>query len=154
MLPHKHFIYGLILSLILFLIFPKIGILGVLLIIISTTLLDADHYLYYIVKKGDFSLIRAYKFFRNNHKRFLRIPPNKRAKYYGAWCFLHGIEWLIILLLLAFFLSEYFGFIFIGVAFHLLLDYSEQWGFYFRKDKISLIYDFLKFRKLRNINEN
>jgi hypothetical protein len=55
--------------------------------------------------------------------------------------------------ILTFLFSEYFGFVFIGMAFHLLLDYAEQWPFLKRKDRISSAYDFLKFRKLKNINE-
>ena len=45
------------------------------------------------------------------------------------------------------------GFVFIGMAFHLLLDYIEQWPISKRKDRISLAYDFLKFRKLKSIDE-
>ena len=153
MLPHKHFVYGILLSLILVLIMPQIGFIGVFLIISSTVCLDADHYIYYLYKKKDWSLVNAYRFFRNTHKKFLAMPIEKRVRYYGAWCFLHGIEVLILVFLLTLFVSEYFGFVFIGIAFHLLLDYFEHWNFYSRFDKISLAYDFLKFRKLKNINE-
>ncbi len=153
MLPHKHFIYGIIFSLILILIVPEIKFIGVLLTILSTTLLDADHYFYSLFKKKDFSLINAYYFFKNNNKKFKKLPPLQRKNYYGGLCFFHGIELLIFFFLLTFFVSKYFGFIFIGIAFHLILDYIEQWPFYFRKDKISIIYDFLKFKKLKNINE-
>ena len=153
MLPHKHFVYGIVLSLILILIVPEIKFIGVLLTILSTTLLDADHYFYYLFKKKDFSLINAYYFFKNNNKKFKKLPPLQRKNYYGGWCFFHGIEWLIIFFLSTIFISKYFGFIFIGIAFHLMLDYIEQWSFYLRKDKISLIYDFLKFKRLKDINE-
>ncbi|HJX50278.1 MAG TPA: hypothetical protein VJ438_02335 [Candidatus Nanoarchaeia archaeon] len=81
------------------------------------------------------------------------MPVEKRAQYHGGWCVFHGFEALSIALILTFFVSEYFGFVFIGMAFHLLLDYIEQWNFYSRWDKISSAYDFLKFRKLKNINE-
>jgi hypothetical protein len=131
---------------------PEIGFTGVLLIILSTTLLDADHYFYYIFKKRDLSLPKAYRLFRNNNKKFKAMPIKKRAQYYGCWCFFHGIEILIIFLFLTFAISEYFGFVFIGVAFHLILDYAEQWPFYGRKDKISAMSDFLKFKRLRYIN--
>lgn len=153
MLPHKHFVYGILFSLILVLIMPWIGFMGVSLIILSTVLLDGDHYLYYVCKKKDINLSNAYKFFRNIRKKVLSISYEKRDEYHGAWCFCHGLETAIIALILTFLLSEYFGFVFIGMAFHLLLDYYEQWPLCKRKDRISSIYDFLKFRKLKNINE-
>jgi len=153
MLPHKHFVYGILLSLILVLIMPQIGFIGVSLIILSTVLIDFDHYVYYFYKKQDFNLINAFNFFKNNRKKFLALPVEKRAHYSGAWCMFHGVEALAIALILTFLLSEYFGFVFIGMAFHLLIDYIEQWNFYSRFDRISSAYDFLKFRKLKDINE-
>ncbi len=153
MLPHTHFVYGIVLSLILVIIMPQIGFIGVSLIVLSGVLIDFDHYLYYIFKKKNFSLISAYNFFKTNREKFLFLPIEKRAQYHGGWCVFHGFEALIIALILTFLFSEYFGFVFIGMAFHLLLDYAEQWPFLKRKDRISSAYDFLKFRKLKNINE-
>ena len=153
MLPQKHLTYGILLSLFLAFILPDIvGFTGVMIIILSTVLLDGDHYVNYILSQGDINILNTYRFFRSNHKKFKALPINKRAEYYWAWCFLHGIEVLIIALLLTVLVSEYFGFAFIGLAFHLILDYSEQWPFLRRKDKISIVHDFLKFRKLKNIN--
>ena len=152
MLPKKHLFYGTIFALILYLIFPKINFIGFLLIIASTVLIDVDHYIYYVFKKKDLSLIHAYRDLKNNHNKFLLLPVEKRKEYYGCFCFFHGLETLIILFLLGFFVSEYFYFIFIGVAFHLSLDYPS-WKFYKRIDKVSIIYDFIKFRKLKNIND-
>jgi len=125
MLPQEHFIYGFFLSGFLFLIFPYVKLFGFLLIVLSTVLLDSDHFLYYIIKKKDFSLTNAYGFFRNNNEKFNALPASKRAEYFGSWSFFHGIEWLIILVLLTFYISEYFGFLFIGISFHLLLDYTK-----------------------------
>ena len=154
MLPHKHFVYGILLSLILALVLPDIvGFLGVLLILSATVLIDFDHYLYYVYTRKDYYLINAYRFFVENRKKFRALSESKRAEYYGAWCMFHGLEALTIALILTFLVSEYFGFVFIGMAFHLIIDYVEQWRLYSRKDRISSAYDFLKFRKLRNIND-
>ncbi len=153
MLPHKHFVYGIVFSLILAIIMPQIGFIGVSLIILSTVIFDTDHYIYYLVKKKDLSLPNAYKFFRNIRKKVLSLPYEKRAEYHGPWCFCHGLETSIIALILTFFISEYFSFIFIGIIFHLTLDYIEQWPLSIRKDRISSAYDFLKFKKLKNIDE-
>jgi len=153
MLPQEHFVYGFFFAALLLFIVPSIGILGFMLIVLSTVLIDADHYLYYFYTENKTSLTKAYAFFRKNRKKFLSIAKEKRAEYFGAWCMFHGVEALIIALLLTFFVSEYFGFVFIGMSFHLILDYIEQWPFYLRKDKISSAYDFLKFKKLQNIND-
>lgn len=154
MLPKQHFVYGFFFAAFLFLIFPNtVGLIGLMLIVLSTVLIDFDHYLYFLYVKKEISVSKAYRFFRNNRKKFLNLPRNKRKDFFGAWCMFHGVESLIIALLLTLFISEYFGFVFIGMAFHLLLDYNEQWKFYDRKDKLSSTYDFLKFRKLQNIND-
>jgi len=153
MLPQEHFIYGFFFASFLLLIMPSIGLPGFMLIVLSTVLLDFDHYLYHFYTKTEPSLLNAYLWFRNNRKKFLALPKNKRAQYYGAWCMFHGFEALLIAFLFTFFVSEYFGFVFIGMAFHLLLDYNEQWRLSDRRDRISSAYDFLKFRKLRNIND-
>ena len=148
MLPSKHFIFGLIFAGFLYLIFPKIGLIGFLIILSSTVLIDVDHYLYYVYKKKDLSLKNAYKWFIKKRKKFLCLPKNQRNKFYRGFYFLHGIEVLIILFFLIFF-SKYFFFIFIGFAFHLLLDSVDQTIYWDRIDKFSLVYDFFKFKKLK-----
>jgi len=153
MLPHKHFVYGIVFSLILVIIMPQIGFIGVSLIVLSGVLIDFDHYIYYLLKKRDFSLINAFNSFRTNRKKFLSLPLEKRAQYHGGLCVFHGFESLIIALILTFLISEYFGFVFIGMASHLFMDYIEQWPYLGRIDRISSAYDFLKFRKLKDINE-
>ena len=153
MLPTKHFIFGLIFAGFLYFIFPKIGLVGFLIIIFSTFLIDVDHYLYYVYRKKDFSLRNAYKWFIKQKKKFLALPRKQRNKFQTGFCFLHGIEILIILFLLGIFISKYFYFILIGFAFHLVLDIIYQRTIMDRLDRISIIYDFFKFKRLRFIEE-
>lgn len=77
------------------------------------------------------------------------MSSKQRTKVYSGWCFLHGIEILIILFLLGIFISKYFFLIFIGVTFHFFLDLIEEIYFGWRIDKISVIYDYFKFKKLK-----
>jgi len=155
MLPQEHFVYGFFFAALLLLIFSNtVGLIGFMIIVLSTVLIDFDHHMYHLYTKQEVSLANAYKFFRNSRKKFLALSKAKRAEYYSAWCMFHGVEALIIALLLTFFVSEYFGFVFIGMAFHLILDYNEQWRLSPRIDRISSAYDFLKFRKLQNINDS
>lgn len=146
MLPLKHFILGLIFAGFLYLVFPKITLTGFLLIFLSTFLIDIDHYFYYIYKKKNFNITKSYKWFIKNKKEFLSLPWKERSKFKTGFCFLHGIEILFILLLLWIFVSKYFLFIFVGFAFHLLLDSIHQTIYWDRIDKFSLIRDSLRFR--------
>ena len=148
MLPKQHIIFGLIFAGFLYLIFPKIGLLGFLIIFLSSFLIDVDHYLYYVYKKKDLSLKYAHSWFIKKKKKFLDLTRKKRNKVYCGVYFLHGIEVLIVLFLLTSF-SKYFFFVFMGFAFHLLLDSVDQTIYWDRVDKFSLVYDFFKFKKLK-----
>ncbi len=148
MYPKQHIIFGIIFSASLFFLFPQIGLIGFFIVFLSSFLIDVDHYLYSVYKKKDLSLKNAYNWFTKNKKIFLSLPRKQRNGFYRGFYFLHGIEVLIILFLFSFF-SKYFFFIFIGVAFHLLLDSVDQTIDWDRIDKFSLIYDFIKFKKLK-----
>ena len=149
MLPKSHILLGFIFSLILFIIFPKIGIIGFVIIFFSSFLIDVDHYIYYVFKKRDLSLKNAYSWFIQKRKKYLTLSRKKRNEIYTEAHFFHGVEILIILFLLGLFVHKYFCYILIGFAFHLFLDVIHQRKFHDRLDRISLIYDFLKFKKLK-----
>lgn len=151
MLPKHHILLGTIFAAALFLIFPKIDLIGFLLIIASTVLMDIDHYVYYVFKKRDLSLKNAYKWFIQKRKKYLALSRKKRNEIYTEAHFLHGIEALLILFVLGVYVSKYFLYILIGFAFHLFLDIIYQRKIHDRLDRISLIYDFLKFRRLKSL---
>ncbi len=150
--PPQHLFLGMIFSLGLLFLFPQIGLIGFLIVLVSSVLIDIDHYLYYIYKKKDLSLKNAYRWFIKNEKKFLSLPRKQRNKFYGGFYFLHGIEIIIILFFLGLF-SKYFLFIFVGFSFHLLLDISYGIKYHDKIDKFSLVYDFIKFKRLRFIEE-
>ncbi len=152
MYPKQHFLWGFVFSFILFILFPvKIGFIGALIIFLSSFLIDFDHYIYYIFNFTSFSIKKANKYFIDARKRLLKLPYEKRKEYYSGWCFFHGIEWLILFLFLGIFISNYFIFLLIGFSFHLILDWIEESRIHSRKDKLSAIYDFFKFKKLKKI---
>ena len=121
MFPKKHIICGFLFSLILFILFPSISILGALIIFLSSIAIDIDHYIYFILLKKSISLKKAYDWFVIDRKFWLELSPQKREKFRKKILFLHGVEFLILLGVLAF-LSSFFLYIFIGVLFHLILD--------------------------------
>jgi len=95
--PLKHLFFGTIFSLVCFLIFPEIGLIGFLIIISSSFLIDVDHYLYYFYKKKDFSLKNAYNWFIKEKNEFLALSRKQRNKSQGRIFFMHGIEILFVL---------------------------------------------------------
>lgn len=124
MLPKTHTIFGFLFALILALIFPKqIGLLGFFVIWVSSVLIDIDHYLLYVVYKKDLSFKRAVSFFYEKAKAFKKLPTSEQKLVHTGLYFLHGIEMIMILLALFFLLKIIiFFYIFLGFAFHMLID--------------------------------
>ena len=150
MYPKQHFFSGMIFALFLLIIFPQIKLIGFFIIVLSTVLFDVDHYLYYVYKKKDFSLRNAYNWFDKEMIQCRSISREQRNNSYACFPFLHGIEILVISFLLVF-TSKYFLFIFAGLSLHLLIDIVYQTTYWDRMDKISVLYDFFKFKKLNYI---
>ncbi|MEK6823608.1 MAG: hypothetical protein AABY06_01105 [Nanoarchaeota archaeon] len=146
MLPKYHLILGFLFSLILYSIFPFIYLSGFFIIFFSSFLIDVDHYIYYIFKKKDLNLKKAYKYFFEKRKKFISSTKFVNERPNPAMYFLHGVEVLLILFIFGIFISKYFLFIFIGFSFHLFLDILEQIYYGFKIAKISLVYDFIKLK--------
>ncbi|MFH1326794.1 MAG: hypothetical protein ABIH59_01570 [archaeon] len=150
MYPHNHFFFGLIFSLVLFIIFPQIGLIESVIILLANFFVDVDHYLYYVYKKKDYNLKNAYNWFVKANKKILELPKEKRKHFYSCFCFLHGIEPILFLFVLGFFLNKYFFFLGIGISFHLICDiYYEQVLYKTRIHKLSIIYDYFRYNKLK-----
>lgn len=150
MLPKKHFIYGLIFSLVLFLIFP-ITLLEAGLIFLASFFLDFDHYLYFVFRNRTLSLKKAYREAVRKGKKFDKLSKEEKLKYVVGFHLFHGLETLVVLGLLGFFISDYFYFILIGAAFHLVLDYIHCLQEFHYPLKISVIYDYFQFGKLKKL---
>jgi hypothetical protein len=149
MLPRKHIIIGILFVIAIYFLFPTITLFSLLIIFSSSVLIDVDHYFYYILRRKDFNFIRCYKWYKENRKKVLSLPMNERKKRYSGFYMLHGIELIIILLVLGFYINSLFFFISIGFLLHFLVDTPNE--FYEKRtmDKSSLIYNFYRFRKLR-----
>lgn len=149
MLPKYHIALGFFFSFVLFLIFPNIGLIGAGIIFLSSFLIDIDHYIYYIIKERKTSLKKAIHHFLEKRRKLSNMTIERRNEFYSGFCFLHGMEILIILILASTFISESFMFVFIGFALHLFLDLIEEIYKGLRIDKISVIYDWIKYKKLK-----
>jgi hypothetical protein len=153
MKPLKHLILGIVFATILFVIFPEIRLIQLGIIVASSVLIDVDHYFYYVYKKKKLNPFKAYRWYTSRRHKCCSLPKEQKRKiHFGTFC-LHGIEILIILLLLGFFVSDIFYFILIGFTFHLLSDLSIEIIWYNRYNKLSVIYSFLKSKGLTFIED-
>ena len=136
MLPKSHIIINLVICLgLLFFINP----LGVLIIFLSSVLIDVDHYLYYVFEKKRLSLKSAYNWFLIEKNRFLKLSLEERKKHRYFILIFHGLETLAIILLLSKYFPHLF-FIFIGFSIHLVEDSIEAVKFRFAKRRLFLSY--------------
>jgi len=145
----QHIVLGFLFATLIFLFFPQIGILGTATIFLSSFLIDIDHYIYYIFKKKDINLKKAHNYWSNRLKKYLQLPREKRNQVKTTVFFFHGSESLILLLILSYF-SKYFFFIFLGFFFHIFLDVLFQRTFQDKWDRLSMIHDIFKSKKLIN----
>lgn len=143
MFPYQHFIFGILFVGGLFFIYPSISLMGLGIILASSVLIDVDHYIYYAYKKKDLNFFRIRKWLTINLKQSFLLSREERNKFDFGIMFLHGFEFLFILLLLGFLVSKYFFFVFIGFGFHLILDVLFNLTIIDKGIKISLIKDLM-----------
>lgn len=149
-----HLLFGILFTILLYFLFSSIiSIFGLAIIFLSSFLIDVDHYLYYVFRKKDFSLKRAYKWYVKNTHKFCSLPLEKRNKFYIGIYIFHGIEFLIILFLLGTFVSQIFIFILVGFWFHLFMDLISEIVLKQRIDKLSVIQNFVLMERLTNFEE-
>ncbi len=153
MYPSQHLIFGFIFSLIIFFIFPSIGVFGLITIAAASILIDTDHYLLYVWEKHDFNLRNSYKWYRKKVKQVLSLPKEERLKYYHGLYIFHGFEVLFILLLLSIFISKYFLFILTGFNIHLFLDMIADNRNYTKSFKYSIFVNLAYSKKLKHLED-
>jgi len=85
MRPLVHLLSGLVLALLLFFFLPFVGVLGAVIIFLSSFLIDLDYLLYYFYKKKSWSLIKTYKYARAKAKSYKKLSRDKRKKYFRAF---------------------------------------------------------------------
>jgi hypothetical protein len=148
MLPKYHLILGIFFVTILhFLFHINFFYLGI--ILLSSVLIDIDHFFYFFLLKKDWNPFHAYKWYMERWKKSKRLSKEQLKKTYIGFYMFHGIEILAVLYLLGIYFPIFF-FIFIGFAFHFLVDTPDE---IIRKgtvEKISLIYNYYRFRKFNS----
>lgn len=147
--PKIHIIVGILLTILLYFIFPQISLLNLFIIISSSVLIDGDHYLYYMFKKKNLNPIKCYKWYKEHIKKTFSLPMEERKKIYSGFYLFHGIEWIIILFLLGIYFFPVLSYVSLGFLLHFLVDAPSEFYFKRTKDKSSLIYNYYRFKKLR-----
>ncbi len=148
MLPKLHFIAGIFFIFLIYLLFPQISLIGLLIIFLSSVFIDVDHYVYYILKERNLNLVKCYNWYILHLKKTLFLPMKERKNRYTGFYFFHGIEWIILLFLLGAYVHPFFSFVFVGFLFHWVIDTPHE--FYIKRtlDKSSLIWNYYRWRKL------
>lgn len=146
-----HLIAGLILSLILFFVSPFVGVLEAIFIFLASFTIDIDYLLYYFYRKRGFSLKKTYLFAKENGLKYKKLSKKEKKKYFRAFRLFHGIETLIILFLLGYFVHNLFYFALLGALLHLVMDWIHESKHNLRHDKFSIILSYTRFKKLKQI---
>ena len=153
MYPSQHLFYGALFAAFLAMIVPAIGIIGFSIILLSTVLIDIDHYLAYGIKKKDWSLRNAYTWHKEKIKKILAVPKKKRKNYYCGLYILHGVEILFLLLMLSFTIAPLFLFVLTGFSFHLLLDFISDYQLGTNSYKGSILHNLYKSKRMKSFEE-
>lgn len=120
MYPRYHILFGAIFAFLVFMIFPDINIIYIVLIFLASIFIDLDHYLAFVMRERNWNLFDSFKFYDELEKRAER--ERKRGIYKKCvFHFFHTIEFHLVVLILACFWNL-FLYIFIGIVFHSILD--------------------------------
>lgn len=121
MLPKTHIILGAIFSIIFKLIFPSVDWIFILFMFLATFLIDFDHYFVVAMRTNNWSLINALNWFDEHIKMERKAGRVGLKAKKSPLMLLHTIEFHILVLLMSY-LWIGFLYIFIGMAFHSLMD--------------------------------
>lgn len=143
----KHISLGIIFCLFLLILFPEINTLNLVILFLSSVLIDVDHYLYFAFKNKSISLKNAYFWFidfRAHLEKFKKKNKGKNIK--APFCIFHTIEFHVLILLLSLFFPILL-YVLSGILFHSLVDIVDLVS---RKSLYLREYSLILFFKRRN----
>jgi len=124
MLPRWHFVYGAVFTLLFSVVFPKVEIIYLGLIFLSSVLIDFDHYVVGARKIKSWNLGEVLRY----HEITLSKYDEERARGIRRrfdFHIFHTVEFHIVVFILGFLWIGFF-YVFIGMVFHSLLDIIEM----------------------------
>jgi len=120
MLPRWHIVLGFVFSILYWILFPRTDLIYIVLIFLSSFLIDFDHYLNALSKTGSVSLRKAFEY----HKvlgEIEKYEQKKGIKRKSDFEIFHTFEFHLLVLLLSFVWIGFF-YIFLGMLFHSIID--------------------------------
>lgn len=123
MLPRWHIIYGILFTTIIWYFVPSIGYLNLALVLLSSILIDFDHYVNAALKTKKLRLKHSLKHYDELREKELK-EKNKGIRVRGPFHLFHTVEFLAFIAILGIFFVPFF-YIFVGMTFHSLLDLIE-----------------------------
>ncbi len=149
MLPKTHMLLGIVFSLIVWFLFPAIPVWGIVLVFLSSFLIDFDHYAVFVLKKKKLSLKESLKW----HDKEGIVQKKEREagiREKGHFHLFHTIEFHLGVWLLGYFIWSGFLYIAIGMIFHSLCDlvYLIQKDYIYRREY--LLVNWLRRKLTRN----
>lgn len=142
MLPRWHILLGALFSILIAVFMPEIPFYSLVLVFLSSFLIDFDHYMCAVFKTKKISLLRAFEY--HEKEGFKMMEMHKRGiRKKGDFHIFHTIEFHILVAILGIFFVP-FLYIFIGMTFHSLLDV-----FYLLNEDMLYTREFFLFNWLR-----
>jgi hypothetical protein len=151
--PLSHFLSGLLFAGGIMLIFPKVTFVELIIFILSTMLIDADHYLFFLCKKKDANPIHAYQWYTHNNQKTRHLSRHEKKNIYYGFHFFHGLEVLFLVYLLYCLVSPFFLFVLLGFAIHLFADLIVEYAGCASLYKLSVFYSLAKGKRLRFVEQ-
>ena len=149
MLPKSHILIGIIISGLLYFL-NIVPLLPVVMIFLSSILIDVDHYLYYIFQEKDVSLKKAYKWYLMRLKKYRKLSNKEKDKHKNFLLIFHGIEPLLIIYILSIYFPVLFW-VFIGFIIHLITDLTIAHKDRIFNMKLFLTYQIYRHFKLKRL---
>jgi len=133
MLPKWHLLYGYIFSIILIYFF-NFSLLAGSIVFLSSVFIDLDHVLLYFLKTKNLNPYKFYTWSIKRKKAWSCVALNRKSEFVKPHFILHGIEFFVLVLLLSF-AHPLFLWIFLGISFHLVLDFIVL---FYEKEHLSI----------------
>ena len=118
-----HILFGFVFSYLLIYFF-NFSLLAGIIIFFSSVLIDADHYLRYLILKKDWNPIKFWNWSETQKEKWKKLSFRQKNQYKMPIFIFHGIEFFAIIIALSF-LHPIFFWILLGIILHFILDFIE-----------------------------
>ncbi len=140
MLPKWHVLYGFVFSLLLVYFF-NFSLFAGFVIFMASVFIDMDHVLLYFLKTKNLNPWKFYSWSMFQRQEWFRLTNEERKMYKFPHFVLHGIELIIVLIVLSY-LHMFFFWVLLGILLHFILDITDllkrRWPLSYKTSQIWL----------------